>query len=438
MNATSTKMNEPNGSTTSRPALTKTLALQEQSIMADPSLQSRQENRKCWRVVTAKLYPTNSQAETLESWLRTCCWVYNQSLEHRIKAYRRRGKSVSLFNQTALLTEWRHRIPRVRSTPMAFSRGSLRRLDRGMKGFFDRVKSGKKPGFPRFRSHRRFDTLEAVEVAKYIQPGGFIRIPKMGLVKYRAGTQSLAGATKLLRILRRGGGWFVQVLIDDGRVVPEKLPVKSSIGIDVGLATFASLSNGEKIENPRWGRKSARKLRSAQRRLSRTVKRSRNRLKAIARVQRTYEKISAQRKHFAHRVSRSIVNRFDLIAVEKLNIKGLARTRLAKSITDAAWGQFIRQLAYKAENAGKLVIEVNPRGTSQECPDCGATKKKNLSERTHACSCGLVCDRDHAAARVILLRALASRRGVTPVEELASVDGVIHRQVGPVKQEVFV
>jgi putative transposase len=429
-------MSEPNGSVTSRPALTTTLAFKEQSIMAEPSLQARPENRKCVRVITAKIYPNEAQVKTLESWLRTCCWVYNRALEQRIKAHKRRNETAGFYSQCTLLTGWRERVPQLESVPLAFQRDALRRVDRGMQAFFRRVKAGAKPGFPRFRPHHRYNSLECLAIGKYVRSGDFLNVPKLGLIKFRAGNQSFRGTQKLLRIIRRASGWFVQVLIDDGRAIPQPQPIDSSIGVDVGLTTFATLSNGERIENHRWGRKSGRKLRSAQRRLSRTAKRSRNRRKAIARVQRVHEKIAAQRKDFAHRASRRIINRFNLIAVEKLNIKGLARTKLAKSIADAAWGQFIWQLMYKAEWAGRHLVQVDPRGTSQECPDCGATKKKKLSERTHACTCGLVCDRDHAAARVILLRAVGSSRGKSPVEEVTAVARNFRHQVAPVKQEV--
>ena len=128
---------------------------------------------------------------------------------------------------------------------------------------------------------------------------------------------------------------------------------------------------------------------------------------------------------------------FTLPRMEKA-VRVARADRLAKSILDAAWGIFLSQLTYKAEWAGRHAIAVDPRGTSQTCPDCGAVKKKKLSERTHECICGLTCDRDHAAARVILLRALASRRGVSPVEELVTLGGIRRHQIGPMKQEVLI
>ena len=376
------------------------------------------------RSIEAKLYPTPAQVETLDNWLQTCCRVYNQALEQRIKAYKRRKESVSLYDQFGMLTEWRERISTVDAVPAQFARDALRRLDKGFKAFFRRLKSGQKPGFPRFRAKDRYTTLECLVSGSYIRPGNLLRIPKLGLVSFRAGNQQIPGTQKLLRIIKRASGWFAQVLVDDGQPVPPKVPVQTSIGVDVGLTTFAALSTGEKISNPRFARKSQRKVRSASRNLSRKQKRSKNRRKALIKLQRAHEKIKAQRKSFAHQHSRDLVNRFDLIAVEKLNIAGLARGKLSKSILDAAWGMFLFQLTYKAECAGRQVIQVNPRGTSQTCPNCGAIKKKNLSERVHECPCGLTCDRDQAAARVILLRALGVA-GVLPAEGVTNTVGTV-------------
>ena len=221
-----------------------------------------------------------------------------------------------------------------------------------------------------------------------------------------------------------------------GITIGEAAVNAATVGIDMGLNSFATLDNGEKIPNPRWAKKSARRLRSTHRRLSRSQKESHNRRKAIANLGRVYEKVKAQRRDFAHQESRKLVDRFDLIAFEKLNVAGMVRGRLAKSIIDAAWGMFLLMLVYKAAKAGKRAIGVNPRGTSQTCPDCGRVKKKLLSERTHECTCGCRLDRDVAAARVILARALGVA-GVSPVEESTAVDGhCVHRQVDPVKQEV--
>jgi putative transposase len=258
-----------------------------------------------------------------------------------------------------------------------------------------------------------------------LAPGNYIRgnrifIPGLGLAPCRGFNQDTSGKQKSLKIIKRASGWHAQVLFER-EIVAVSTP-GPTIGIDVGLESFATLSTGEKIENPRFFRKSEKKLKRLQRKLSRKQKGSNNRRKAAKKVARHHEKIKAQRQDFAHQLSRNLVNRFGLIAIEALNVKGLAKTKLAKSILDAAWGLFFFYLTYKAEEAGKNVVKVDPRGTSQTCPSCGEIQKKVLSDRIHrCCGCGLVLDRDHAAALVILDRAVGVAAAL-PVE--GSTSGV--------------
>jgi putative transposase len=384
-----------------------------------------------------KLYLNATQAATFESWLRTCCTIYNRALEQRIKAYKRRGESVTYNQQQSLLTEQRAKIENLRLVPVAFERDALRRVDRGFAAFFRRLKAKQKPGFPRFRSWRRYTSLEYAAVGTYATDG-FIRVPGMGKVKSR-GRDVRFGKQKILRILRKPSGWYAQVVIDDWQAIQPKLPVTKAIGIDVGLTHFATLSTGEKVDNPRCGQKSLRKLKFCQRRLARCQRHSKNRRKAVNRVARCHERIAAQRKDFAHQLSTRLVRQFDLIAFENLNILGMVRNRsLARSIYDAAWGMFANFIAYKAESARRYAVGVHAPGTSQECPWCGTIKAKSLSERIHRCSCrpGVEIDRDHASATVILARALAAT-GVKPAEGMTSTEShCADRQVGPMKQEL--
>jgi putative transposase len=149
-------------------------------------------------------------------------------------------------------------------------------------------------------------------------------------------------------------------------------------------------------------------LAKVQRRLSRTSKQDGRRKKLRRRVANAHRKVPRQRSDFLHKLSRRLVDRYRVIAVEDLNIKGLAGGVLAKSVNDAGWSNFLAMLRYKAEWAGARLIEVDPRGTSQTCPQCGTIRKKELAERWHSCACGLECHRDIAAALVILARGLAS------------------------------
>lgn len=370
------------------------------------------------RTIEFKLYPTPAQAGILTAWLRSCCWVYNQALEHRKKAYTRRGKATSQFKQAVMLTEWRSRIATLQSAPVEFERSALRRLDRGMQAFFRRVKSGEKPGFPRFKASVRYNSMESVNPGKYIQ-GEYCRIPNIGFVRFKGRKTSLPTMQKLLRIIRRGKEWYGHVVVDD--VLPDrKMADHGPIGIDVGLTSFATLSNGDKIDNPRWARMAEKRLRLAHRHLSRCIRGSRNRRKAVHRVRRIYDRIRMQRRNFCHRLSRRLVDNHPIIAVEDLNVKGLAASRLSKSVMDAGWSIFLNQLACKAANAGRKVIRVDPQYTSQICPNCREVRPKKLKERLHRCRCGCVLDRDVAASRVILARAVGPSGSVTPSEDCTS------------------
>lgn len=388
------------------------------------------------RTIEAKIYLKPAQEEVLSSWMRTCCGIYNHALAQRTKAYRRRNESVTYLKQQKLLTEQRSRRAGLASIPLGFERDALRRVDRGFQAFFRRIKSGEKPGFPRFRSWRCYNSMEYSTLGTYFRSDGLLSIPRLGLVKYRAGKQRISKMQRLLRIIKRASGWYAQVVVDEVKPIG-KLQDEGPIGIDVGLESFATMSDGSKIDNPRFAASSARKLRSLQRSVSRKTKGSKNRRKSVSRLRRHHERVAAQRKSFCHEHSTQLVRCHPMIAVEKLNVSGMSRGRLAKSILDAGWSIFLNQLRVKAANAGRKLIEVNARGTSQTCPKCGNVKRKELSERTHVCGqCGLVCHRDHAAAQVILARALDGNRGITPVEESSSIPPLVAvGQDDPVKQE---
>lgn len=304
------------------------------------------------------------------------------------------------------------------------------------KAFFRRCKSGEKPGFPRFKKSKNYDSMEHLEVKFHLRNQSLVMIPKIGFVKISCGNQRVSGVQRTLRITRRASGWYGQVVIDEVKSI-SNLEDCGPVGIDVGLKSFATMSDGSKIENPRFYQKSEKRLRGLQRSLSRKNKGSKNRKKAIKRVARQCELVANQRRCFCHEHSTGLIRRHPLIAVEKLAIRNMVKNRhLSKSISDAGWGTFTSQLKYKAENAGRLVVEVNPAGTSQECPDCGAVKKKELSERVHRCECGCVIDRDVSASRVILARALAAA-GVNRLRR-DSTSGLSQSekdQVGPMKQE---
>ena len=358
-----------------------------------------------------------------------------QSTEYRIKAYKRRGESVNYNAQSGWLTGLRSRMPILAEVPVQFGRDAIHRVDRGFDAFFRRWKAGERSGFPRFRPHQRYKSLEYLQSGERLHPDG-LHVPKLGVIRYRAGDQDLSGKQKLFRIIRRASGWFGQVLVEREVATPEPR-IGETVGIDMGLTSFATLSTGERIENPRWARRSQAAIRKAQKRVSRRVKGSANRRKAVKKLAAQHERIAAQRKDFAHQLSRSLVTRFALIGFELLNIVGLARTRMAKSITDAAWGMFLRFLPFKAESAGGQAIGVDARRTSMECPFCGRVQKKSLSERIHQCPNGCpIIDRDEASALVIRARAVGVAAALNACGGSANTTGHKPPRAGPVKQAV--
>ncbi len=281
------------------------------------------------------------------------------------------------------------------------SQDVLRRVDKTFKAFFRRVKAGRKGGYPRFKSRRRFDsyTFPSWGDGCRLTDAGRLYLQGVGHLKVKW-HRPLEGTVKTATVKRQAGKWFVCFSIES---VADALPVLDTIvGIDVGLTSFATLSTGETIANPRYARKAQGRLRMAQRRVARRQRGGRNRRKAVLLLQKAHAHVQNQRADFHHKTARSLVEDYGVIAVEDLHIKGLASGMLAKSVNDAGWSAFIEKLTTKAEEAGRLLVKVNPRGTSQTCL-CGAPVPKTLSQRWHECvECGLSAARDHVSAQLIL------------------------------------
>ena len=249
---------------------------------------------------------------------------------------------------------------------------------------------------------------------------------------------------KRVRLVKRADGYFVQFCVQVDRA--EKIEVTGKvIGLDVGLKEFYTDSNGVAVENPRFLGKSERRLKKAQRRVSKRVKGSQNRKKARVILGKRHLKISRQRKDFAVKLARCVIQSNDCVAYEDLRIKNMVKNHcLAKSINDASWYMFRVWLEYFGKVFGRITMAVPASGTSQECSSCGTIVKKNLSTRTHTCRCGCVLDRDWNAARNILSRGL-STVGYTGTWILdpnscgeltaTDVEVILHRQVDSVNQK---
>lgn len=354
------------------------------------------------------LEPNRTQAAILSNWIEHCRQLYNAALQQRRDAYRLHRKSLSFYDQTHDLTELRASDPEWRDIPMRAERSALHRLDKAFDAFFRRMKSGQKPGYPRFRGRDRFDSFDlpgALDCVKV--DGNHVRLPRIGLVKFHL-YRPMVGKVLSVTVKRSASRWWISFMCDVG-AAPEKKPVKTAVGIDLGLTTFAVLSNGDEVENPRFFKAGEEVLARRQRSLATKTRGSRSRQRAKILVGRAYEHVRNQRLDFARKLACEMFARFDLVAHEDLNIKGMVHGNLAKSIHDASWGVFIGALQSKAECAGKWCVPVDPRGTSQRCSACGTVVPKTLSEREHACPCGARMSRDLNAARNVLKIGAAGR-----------------------------
>ena len=355
-----------------------------------------------------RLYPTRKQVGLLDHDLAAAQRLYNTALEQRRIAWKRCGLSLNYNGQATDLKDLRASSAQ---TPANYSacQDVLRRLDKAFRAFFRRLKTGGKPGFPRFKSKDRYDSLTFPSYGDgcRIRENGKLYLQGVGEIRVKWHRQ-VKGKIKTVTVRRRGGRWHVCFSVE---YEPRSLPqVGADVGIDVGLEHFAALSSGELIPNPRWYRNAQKRLRRAQRKVARRVKGSSGRRRAVRELQRVHEHVANQRADFSHKLSRKIVDNNQLIAVEKLGIGGLSKSMLAKSVHDAGWRSFLHKLTVKAAEAGRRVVEVNPAGTSQHCL-CGLEVRKTLAVRVHRCpECGLVAPRDIVSAQLILRlgRSLAS------------------------------
>jgi putative transposase len=375
------------------------------------------------RTYKYRLLPTSRQARLLQHNLDLCRELYNAALQHRRDAYRMAGKSISFVHQSAELVECKDVRPDLADVYSQTLQDVLHRVDKAFKAFFHRGGYG----YPRFKGEGWYDSFT------YPQSGWSLHnerltLSKIGTLKLKL-HRPVCGKVKTVTIRRDGRDgkhWYACFSVEYEFDPPAHSAHSAhaahqgeAVGIDVGLEHFANLSNGEQVDNPRYARGTQKRLAKAQRQLAKAQRGHPKRGEYKKRVAVVHRKVRNQRSDFLHKLSARLVQNYAVIAVEKLNIKGLAAGMLAKSVNDASWSTFIKMLRYKAESAGSQLVEVDPRLTSQTCPQCGAIRKKDLSERWHKCAnCGIECHRDIAAALVILARGLASI-GSQPLEATA-------------------
>ena len=363
-----------------------------------------------------RIYPTKSQRSVLDQNLELCRKIYNDTLALRKDAWEKEGKSISLYETNSILVTWKSDRPELKQVYSQVLQNVQVRVDLAFKAFFRRVKNGEDPGYPRFKGYGRYDSLTYKQLGFGIKDGK-LHLAKIGDIKIKL-HRPIEGKIKTCTIRRMPTGkWFacLSVEIEDAPLPPWK--DGSVVGIDVGLASFATLSNGEKIDNPRFFRKEEKALAKAQRKRDKLPKGSSLRRKASKVVTRIHERITNRRTDFSNQISRQFVNRFGVIVFEDLDIQNMLKNHhLAKSISDVAWNMLVKSTESKAAYAGSKVVLVDPKYTSQICSRCGLIVEKDLSERVHSCSeCGLSMDRDLNAAINILRLGLQSV-GIKTVE----------------------
>lgn len=348
-----------------------------------------------------RLLPSRSQRTQLANTLELCRWVYNQTLAIRKNAWEQEKKSLTRYDTIKRLPAWKREKPALSLVYSQVLQEVCSRVDLAFQAFFRRVKTGADPGYPRFKGHGRYDSFTYPQTGFALQEAG-LRVAKIGMVKIIL-HRPIQGKIKTLTLRRDAiGNWYACFACE---VEPKPLPEnKRAVGIDVGLENFATLSNGEKIANPRFFRRDEKELAKAQRKLSKAEKGTPERAKRRKAVQHIHQRIANRRKDFAHKLSRQWVHAYGLLVLEKLNGKNMLQNHyLAKSISDAAWSQLVQYIQYKAAEAGRECVRVDPNGTSQRCSRCGTRVKKSLSVRVHVCPvCGLEIDRDENAAINIL------------------------------------
>lgn len=355
-----------------------------------------------------RLYPTPGQRASLARAFGCARVVYNDALRARETAraeglpFPKTGDLSKLLITQAKQAPERAWLGEVSAVVL---QQSLRDLDTAYRNFFDGLK-GKRPrmGAPRFKSRK--DNRQAIRFtanARWkITPGGKLSLPKIGDVRVKW-SRALPSARSTVTVIKDAAGrYFASFVVEtDPDVLPETTP---EVGIDLGLGHFAVLSDGRKVDSPRFLRRAEKKLKRAQQALSRKEKGSKNRVKARLKVARAHARVADARREFHHQLSTKLIRENQAIAVEDLCVKGLARTRLAKSIHDAGWSAFVAMLEYKAARYGRTFVRIGRfEPTSQVCSACGVKDgPKPLHVRTWTCgACGAVHDRDVNAARNI-------------------------------------
>lgn len=356
-----------------------------------------------------RLYPNALQRHLIAKHFGCCRFAYNTALALKIKTYAEDGKTLSQFDLCKIFplmkkeeaTSW---LSEVCSHSLQCE---MANLDVAYTRFFR-----EKKGFPKFKSkhsdRRSYSTNVNIEVGST-----FVKLPKLGKVKASISRPAVGRIVKATVSQTSSGKYFVSVLCDNGLELPQKMPVteEGTVGIDLGLTHFATLSTGEKVPNPRHHKKALRRLARAQRQFSRRKIGSSNRERQRRLVASIHEKVANRRRDFHHKLSTRLVgeNQTNAIALETLSVSGMMKnSKLARGIADVGWTQFVSLLEHKCERAGKTILRIGRFEPSSKLCECGVINQElTLKDRSWTCAaCGVTHDRDILAANNIKRMAL--------------------------------
>ena len=409
------------------------------------------------RRVTFRLYPTTAQEKQLFEWKRLHCYLYNACVEHRRTSYQKFGKSINYFDQQNALPAFKECWHEYKKLGSHALQATVKRVDFAFQRFF-KLKSG----YPRFKANRRYKgwTYPCRAGWKACTEGknGYLKLTNLGDIKMRGQARDW-GTAKTCTIKFKQGKWYASITVD---CVPSRIHTDiGAIGLDFGTISAVADSNGEVIDNPRLikqaqekvnrlAKKSRRKRPPNGRKRIRASRRWKKANKAVSKIQ---AKVARQRQDWQHQVATQIVSCNSLVATEKLNLQGMTRkakkgskrrkqkTGLNRSLLDVGIGNLKSLIQYKVTEAGGFYIEVpcHILKPSQTCPNCGHQKKKELSERIHSCQkCSYTCDRDVAAAMVMLQDARGKELTSSDVESPSSTLCGSMRQLGAKKRQKLV
>lgn len=371
-----------------------------------------------------RLYPSKTQQRKLFGYLHECKILWNSLLEYTKEYYKETGKFPTR-KQLYLLTK---------GTPLfsQVAQNVADRLAKSLKGVAARKKAGLIAGFPRFKQLERMKSFTYPQLG--FKLGKHLELSGMGSISVKK-HRLMQGRIKTLTIRKSPSGkWFAVFSTETETAIPCR-KTGPAVGIDLGVEQFACLSDGEVIENPQHLKQAEYRLKETHQQLSSKKKGSKNRQKAKQRLAVAYERLTNRRRDFLHKTSRRLVNSYSFLALENLNVAGLAKGFLAKSVLDCGWAEFVSMIGYKAEEAGCEVMLVDPAHTSQRCSNCGLVRKKSLAERWHDCPCGASMHRDLNAAINILQRATGGTPGSQACGEETTTGYEHNWQVSSLKQE---